>query len=194
MLIPSKLRTHKLSANANLSTSGFNLVGAESPAIEVMTDFGRVNAVTVTPEASLASANSMMISRGVRLLLVTGQGERLEGLITARDVLGEKPIQIALARGSKRDDLTVRDLMCPLANIDTLHLSEVMNARVIDVLDALKALGRQHIMVEDVDPATGLPRVRGIFSATQIGRLLGVPVLGFDLPQNFAEIEAALAN
>lgn len=194
MTIPSKLRTHKLSASANLSTSGFNLVGAESPAIEAMTDFGRVSAVTVGQEASLAAANAIMVSRGVRLLLVTGSGERLVGLISARDLLGEKPIQIALARGGKRDDLTVRDLMCPLAMIDTLHLSEVINARVIDVLDALKAQGRQHIMVEDVDPATGTPRVRGIFSATQIGRLLGVPVLGFDLPQTFAEIEAALAN
>lgn len=194
MTLPGKLRTHKLSTSANLSTSGFNLVGAESPAIEAMTDFGRVSAVTVGQDASLLEANAIMVSRGVRLLLVTGPGERLVGLISARDLLGEKPIQIALARGGKRDDLTVRDLMCPLAMIDTLHLSEVMNARVIDVLDALKTQGRQHIMVEDVDPATGIPRVRGIFSATQIGRLLGVPVLGFDLPQTFAEIEAALAN
>jgi signal-transduction protein with cAMP-binding, CBS, and nucleotidyltransferase domain len=193
MTIPSKLRTHKLSTSANLSTSGFNLVGAESPAIEAMTDFGRVSAVTVGQDASLVEANAIMVSRGVRLLLVTGAGDRL-GLISVRDLLGEKPIQLALARGGKRDDLIVRDLMCPLAMIDTLHLSEVMKARVIDVLDALKTQGRQHIMVEDVDPASGAPRVRGVFSATQIGRLLGVPVLGFDLPQTFAEIEAALAN
>ena len=58
----------------------------------------------------------------------------------------------------------------------------------------MKQLGRQHILVEDVDPVSGLPRVRGVFSATQIGRALGVPVLGFDLPRTFAEIEAALVN
>ena len=34
----------------------------------------------------------------------------------------------------------------------------------------------QHILVEDVDPTTGLPRVRGMFSATHIGRLLGVQI------------------
>ncbi|MDP3540310.1 MAG: CBS domain-containing protein [Azonexus sp.] len=194
MTLAAKLQTHKLSTNASLCPAGFNLVGADSPAVEVMTDFARVNAVTILPGASLDEANARMISRGVRLLMVSGPDERVEGLISARDLMGEKPLQVALARGSKREDLTVRDLMVPTASIDTLNLKDVLNARVTDVLNALKSQGRQHIMVEDVDPADGLPRVRGIFSATQIGRLLGVPVLGFDLPQTFAEIEAALAN
>jgi CBS domain-containing protein len=194
MTLAAKVRTHKLAANATLCASGFNLIGADSPAVEAMTDFSRVHAVTISVSASLNEANATMISRGVRLLMVTGKDEQVEGLITARDILGERPMQLALARGGKRDDLTVRELMCPVSNIDTLYLNEVLNARVIDILNALKNQGRQHIMVEDIDPATGLPRVRGIFSATQIGRLLGVPVLGFDLPQTFAEIEAALAN
>lgn len=194
MTLAAKIRTHKLSPNAHLCTSGYNLIGADSPAIEAMTDFSRVTAVTVNAAVSLAEANAMMISRGVRLLMVTGADDQVVGLITARDILGEKPMQLAQARGGKRDDLTVKDLMVAVGNIDTLYLSEVMNARVIDILNALKSQGRQHIMVEDVDPATGLPRVRGIFSATQIGRLLGVPVLGFELASTFAEIEAALAH
>lgn len=194
MTLSAKVRTHKLSSNATLCTSGYNQVGADSPAIEAMTDFSRVHAVTISAPASLPEANATMISRGVRLLMVVSADEEVLGLITARDILGERPLQLAQARNGKRDDLTVRDLMCPLANIDTLYLNEVMHARVIDILNALKNQGRQHIMVEDVDPATGLPRVRGIFSATQIGRLLGVPVLGFELASTFAEIEAALAN
>jgi CBS domain-containing protein len=194
MTLPAKLRPHKISRNARLCVSGtYNLVGPESPAIEAMTDFGRVTAADICPGATLAEATSMMIARGVRLLLVTGEGASLEGLITARDTLGEKPMQVAQARSGKVGELTVRDLMCPLADIDMLSLTEVMNARVVDVLDALKALGRQHILVEDVDPASGTPRVRGIFSATHIGRLLGVPVHTFDIARTFGEIEAALA-
>lgn len=194
MTLAAKVRTHKLSPRAGLCATGFNMVGAESPALEAMTDFSRVEVVAIGARASLSEANAKMISRGVRLLMVTGADDQVEGLITARDLLGERPLQLALARGGKRDELSVIDLMCPRANIDTLYLNEVMNARVIDILNALKQQGRQHIMVEDVDQVTGLPRVRGIFSATQIGRLLGVPVLGFDLPETFAEIEAALAN
>lgn len=194
MTLPARVRTHKLSPNATLCPAGFNLVGADSPAIEAMTDFARINVVSIATTARIDDANARMISRGVRLLMVTGKDDEVEGLITARDILGEKPLQVAQARSSKRDELTVGDLMTPISSIDTLYLGEVLNARVADILDALKALGRQHILVEDTDPATGLPRVRGLFSATHIGRVLGVPVLGFDLPRTFAEIEAALAN
>lgn len=194
MTLPAKVHTHKLSRNAALCASGYNLVGAESPAIEAMTDFLRVSVVVIGADASVIEANAKMISRGVRLLMVTTPTERVEGLITARDILGEKPMQIAQARGCKRGELLVADLMTPIGNVDTLYLNEVLNARVVDILDALKRLGRQHILVEDFDAATGQPRVRGLFSATHIGRLLGVPVLGFELASTFSEIEAALAN
>ena len=192
-LVP-KVQTHKISSNITLSASGYNVIGAESPAIEAMTDFLRVSVVVISPDALVVEANAQMISHGVRLLMVTSANDRLEGLITARDILGEKPMQIASARGCKRDELKVAELMTPIAHVDTLYLKEVLNARVVDILDALKRLGRQHILVEDVDAATGLPRVRGLFSATNIGRQLGVPVLGFELASTFAEIEAALAN
>ena len=194
MTLAANVRTHKLSQNASLCESGFNQVGADSPAIEAMTDFARINVVAISGDALVDDANARMISRGVRLLMVVGKDDAVLGLITARDILGEKPMQIVQARGIKRDELTVSDLMTPVESIDTLYLSEVLNARVADILAALKKVGRQHILVEDNDPATGLPRVRGLFSATHIGRLLGVPVLGFDLPRTFAEIEAALAD
>lgn len=194
MSLAANVRTHKLSPNVTLCASGFNQVAADSPALEAMTDFSRVNVVSIHLSALVDSANARMISRGVRLLMVVGDDEEVVGLITARDVLGEKPLQVSQARGVKRSEVTVADVMTPIASIDTLYLREVMNVTVADILHALKGLGRQHILVEDVDPLTGQPRIRGLFSATHIGRLLGVPVLGFDLPRTFAEIEAALAN
>jgi hypothetical protein len=44
------------------------------------------------------------------------------------------------------------------------------------------------------DQLTGKGIVRGIFSATQIGRQLGVPIHGFEVAHTFAEIEAGLAK
>ncbi len=43
MPMTAKVRPHKISRNVTLSASGYNLVGAGSPAIEAMTDFLRVN-------------------------------------------------------------------------------------------------------------------------------------------------------
>ena len=122
MTLAAKVRTHKLSPNAMLCASGFNMVAADSPAIEAMTDFSRISVVSIGSDASIAEANARMISRGVRMLMVVGKEDEVVGLITARDILGEKPMQIAAARGGKRDDLSVRDLMTAIASIDTLYL------------------------------------------------------------------------
>lgn len=194
MTLTAKVRPHKISSNVTLSATGYNMVGPDTPAIEAMTDFMRVNPVVIGPDESIVEANARMISRGVRMLMVTSVDDKVHGLVTARDILGEKPIQVAQVKSCTRDELQVSDLMTPIGSVDTLYLSEVLHARVIDILDALKGLGRQHILVEDIDPASGQPRVRGVFSATHIGRLLGVPVLGFELASTFAEIEAALAD
>ena len=103
----AKVRTHTISKNVTLSTSGYNLVGAGSPAIEAMTDFLRVNLVTIGASESLVDANARMISRGVRMLIVSAPDDGVLGLITARDIMGEKPMQLAQARGCKRGDLQV---------------------------------------------------------------------------------------
>ena len=71
MTFAAKVRPHKISRNVTLSASGYNLVGAGSPAIEAMTDFLRVNLVTIGASESLVDANARMISRGVRMLIVS---------------------------------------------------------------------------------------------------------------------------
>ena len=195
MSVTNKVRTHKISAGAKLCVPGtYNQLSADSPAVEALTDFTRVSVVTIRPDASLTEAKASMIARGVRLLLVRDDDERLLGLITARDLHGERPQQLASGRSVKPGELLVSDLMVPTGQIDIVYFREVVYARVIDILDAMKAQGRQHILVEDEDPVTGESRVRGIFSATQIGRLLGVPVQSFEVASTFAEIEAALAD
>ena len=88
MTIAAKVRTHKISSEAILCVSGsYNMVGPESPAIEAMTDFARVSAATIGAAASVVAANSTMISRGVRLLLVVDDGQRAIGMIHLTDLL-----------------------------------------------------------------------------------------------------------
>src|SRR6266850_7418824 len=77
-------------------------VTAESPAAQVMTDFTRVAPATIRPQAPLAGANQFMITRGVRLLLVTDDHENVLGIITATDILSERPMRAAIDRALRR--------------------------------------------------------------------------------------------
>ncbi|AHE97152.1 CBS domain-containing protein [Thioalkalivibrio paradoxus] len=170
------------------------LVTVSSSALCVMTDFRKVPVATIGPTATLTEATEAMIKRGVRLLLVIDDTENVIGLITARDTQGERPIQLIHEHGGRYSDLQVRDLMAPVDAIDLLDMSRVMRAEVGDIVATLKNWGRQHALVGETDPKTGANRIRGIFSATQIGRQLGLPVQTFDVARTFAEIQAALSR
>jgi CBS domain containing-hemolysin-like protein len=192
---PRPLATFKAPPGTGFAEpSTFTLVRADSPAMCVMTDFKQVSVATTPPEATLTQANQTMISRGVRLLLVVDRNDEVLGLITSRDTSGEKPIQMVQERGGKFTDLLVADLMCPRERIDLIEGRDVLAAKVGDVVATLKALHRQHAMVGERDPISGKVRIRGVFSATQIGRQLGMAIQTFDVASTFSEIEGLLAQ
>lgn len=168
-------------------------VTAGSPALDVMTDLTGVAAATISPDAPLSQATQLMVARGVRLLFVVEPDGEILGLITARDTMGERPIKMLQESRGKHGDLKVRDCMTKRGDIDVLPFAELQRAEVGHVVATLKHVGRQHALVVDTDPLTGEEQVRGIFSVTQIGRQLGMPVQTFEVAKTFAEIEATLA-
>ena len=165
-------------------------VTPDSRALHVMTDLARVSPATIRPQAPLAGANQFMITRGVRLLLVVDERDVILGLITATDLLGERPLQVATERGLRRDELSVADVMTPAAQIEVVALADVEGSRVGHVLETLRRLGRQHALVAD-----RANTVCGIFSISQIARQLGLALpSGGSVARTFSEIEAALAK
>ena len=150
------------------------LVHLDSPALEVMTDLRVAHVVTIGPEVSIDEALETMKTRGVRLLLVTGKSDHILGLITAKDIQGEKPIKIAGESRIPHSAITVEAVMTPRSSIEVLNMLSVRNAQVGHIVATLQELGRQHALVVDVDPETKAQCVRGIFSTSQISRQLGV--------------------
>jgi CBS-domain-containing membrane protein len=169
-------------------------VTVDSPAIEVMTDLLRIPPATVTPQETLHQANQHMLLRGVRLLLVVEKNGRISGVVTARDLLGEKPVRVAQARGAKREELEVRDVMTNLEDMEAIQMSDVQRAEVGHIVATLETCGRQHTLVVDPDVEAGKQTLRGIFSASQIARQLGVDLTTHEVARTFAEIEAAFAG
>lgn len=166
-------------------------VHVDSPAVLVMTDLARVEPATIAAGELLVRGHQAMLHRGVRMLFVTDDERRLVGILTATDVLGERPVVAARERSMSAADLRVADIMTPLADLQAIPMPTVQRAEVGHVVATLKAAGRQHAIV--VEPgADGQQQVRGIFSLTQIARQLGVPLSTGEVARNFAEIETAL--
>src|SRR5687767_9904731 len=111
-----------------------------------MTDLKAITAVIVLSGDALDEAHRRMIQRGVRLLLVVDQDRRVVGVITATDLLGEKPMRVIAQRGIRREELLVRDVMSPQETLEVLDLATVRTAKVGHVVATLKRSGRQHAL------------------------------------------------
>ena len=163
-------------------------VTLDDPAFSVMTDLRDVAAATTHPDESIDQAHAQMIRRGVRLLFVLDGGGAVAGILTATDLLGEKPMRFMRERGVSHAEILVEDIMTPASTLDALPLLDVAQMRVGHIVATLQAVGRRHLIVAEEAGR----RIRGIFSTSQIARQLGVELQTFEVARSFADIEAAL--
>lgn len=146
------------------------LVHRDSPAIKVMTDFNRVRPVTVRPDVPIDVALEQMKSAGVRLLLVIDAADAIIGVISAKDIQGERPVKIVEQSRVQRGDITVQMVMTPQPEVTALDVKSVRDARVGHIIETLHRLERQHILVVRTD--TGRQQVCGMFSTSEINKRL----------------------
>lgn len=166
-------------------------VTEDDPAIDVMTDLSQVTTYATELTISLSKALEIMVKRGVRMLLVQDADGQIVGLLTSRDLEGEKPARILTKAGGAWEDLLVADIMTLKPKLEVLLLEDVLNARVGDIIATLRQVNRQHAMVVDTHPDTGKLAVRGIFSLSQIGLQLGLDIDPAQQPTTYAELEKA---
>lgn len=140
------------------------------PCRTVMTDFNERGVVRVPAGQQVDDALEAMRHAGVRSAFVIDAGEdRVLGLITAYDIMGEKPIRHLQTVGGAREDVTVADVMDPAEDWQVTHIDAVDRATVGMLLDTFAKLGRTHLPV--VEGAADALRLRGVFSAAKVLRL-----------------------
>jgi CBS domain containing-hemolysin-like protein len=176
--MPYSYDTIKCVALAPKSTLGHpttppELVKLDSPAAAVMTNFKAVHPITTRPEIPIDVALNKMKTSGIRLLFVMNEADQVIGLVTAKDIMGERPIQITQQMRVPRAEITVAAVMTPQPDICALDAQVVRDARVGDIVETLRAQERQHALVVETDKATQSQRVIGMFSTSQISKLLG---------------------
>jgi CBS-domain-containing membrane protein len=163
------------------------------PALSVMTDFAIVSVYTISALENIEAARARMIHQAVRLLLVVDDMNTIIGLVTATDLSSEKPMQIIQSQGIRHNDVLVKDIMTPREKLQVLWIEDVQKACVGDVVATLQAHGRQHALV--ADRQTDRSQVlRGMFSASQISRQLGMAISTLAPMNTFAELGAHLKD
>lgn len=167
-------------------------LSADSPALDAMTDLRQVAAVTVDPGLPIDAALNRMKHSGVKLLLVINTANELIGLITARDIQGERPLRFEEKTGVRRGEVRVKDIMTPQDQLRVLHMRDVARACIGDVIMSLRLTGRQHALVVEASESGTV--LRGIFSASRIERQLGQGLIPSGLATTFAELQAALLH
>lgn len=169
-------------------------VTLEDPAIQVMTDLSKITALTIEPTASIDTANRKMIACRVRLLFVTNSDATIHGLITATDILGEKPLKYIQEHGGTREHILVQDIMTVQEKLEALMLNDVEKSNVGDIVETMKLSGRQHLLVVEKTSDQSPEVVRGLFSNSQISRQLGMNIELSRRANTFAELGNALAS
>jgi hypothetical protein len=164
----------------------------DSAALPAMTDLRKVTALTVERTNTLSATRERMLKLGVRMLLVTAATGAVMGIITVTDLDSGRPQKIASKTGEQPDDLLVQDIMTLRGRIEVLHLGDVEQATVGQVLTTLRGAGRRHALVLDHSgDGRGQPEICGIFSLTRLCGQIGLDIRPGDPMQS---IERALAG
>lgn len=171
-----------------------NLVKVTSSALEVMTDLRYVPAAVIQDGVDVETATQKMIARGVRALLVVDGADDVVGIITARDLIGDRLLRVHHQTGKTVSDIKVADIMTGRDQIEVLPLDSVLHAHVGDIVETLKYSGRQHALVVEVDPYTEKASIRGLFSSSQIARQLGIGLQTHELSHTFEQIDHAIRS
>lgn len=162
-------------------------------ATEIMTDFSQTDPVSVHSRTAIDDANEHMKIQGVRSALVTNSDGDLLGYVSAADIRSEVPMRLQQERGLPRTEVTVADVMLPLEQIPAVRLSDISGARIGDLTQTFKTVGRHHVLVVNDDPA-GSPTVCGMFSSRDVARALGVDLTPSLQATTFASLWQALAS
>ncbi len=164
-------------------------VTLDDPALEVMTDFTMVTAISVNPCATLENAKDRMITSKIQLLFVTNQFHEVVGLVTSNDLSGEKAMQHISEAGGKMADVMVRDIMTPRSRLEAITMQDLKKSSVGDLIETFKRMGRQHaLVVEPAEEDDLKPIIRGILSVTQVSKQLGRPITESHIASSIADL------
>jgi len=144
---------------------------SNDPAWHAMTDFTSKFAITVAPDRQIDAALADMVRLSVRAMLVM-RADSIIGLITSYDIEGSRPARFAeRPQVTRREDITVGDIMTEWQDLPTLDWHTVQAARISDLIEIFEGMRVMYLLVVESD-GRGAEVVRGLISRSRIERHL----------------------
>ncbi len=177
-----------------IGPSDYAYLSPTDPASQAMTDFRNGPMITTPASTSIELALQQMKLSGARFTFVVDERGALVGSVTSYDIQGEKPIRFmqsldrSLGTGAWRD-VTVEDIMEPVAEWHVLDHLAVARLTIGDVASLMSDTGRRYLVVVERTKDGEAQQVRGLFSGARIQMLLGTAAPGVATAHTFAEIE-----
>jgi CBS domain containing-hemolysin-like protein len=162
------------------------------PAGSVLTDL-RHSAIVVADHLDLIDGVGELLMRaGVHMAFVGDVHGEIVGMVTSDHLRGEAPLRRAISSNMHHDELTLEDMMTPIADWATVDATMLDDARVGDVVATLRAHGQRYLFV--TEQVEGRRSLRGMFSARRIEEELQSPIAVDHHANSFAELEARIGH
>lgn len=141
------------------------------PASSIMTDFRERAFFKVSAGEQIDEALKKMKHAELRAAFVLDKhNDKLLGMITAYDIMGEKPLRYMHSTGlTEHKDILVSDIMEKIEDMVAVEVHDVEQSSIQSVLDALQKCGRTHLPV--LENKDGKLHLRGLFSLARVLRL-----------------------
>lgn len=148
------------------------LVHLDDPATSVMVDFTHTAPHTILSADTMDHAIREMEVSGSHLLLVLNESGHFHGILSSKDVWGEKPIKLIQERRVHRDQILVRMIMVPYTEITAVDFLVVEHAKVGHIVKTLTDHRQHYALAVTPNADHTLQIIRGVFIASQISKQL----------------------
>lgn len=149
----------------------------DDSALASMVDFKYLQALTIAPDEDIDTALIGVKNSPSHVLLVVNNDQHIVGIITAEDLLGEKPLRAIQERRIPRSELEVQMVMTPQQEILAIDMENLRHAKVGHIVETLRAHKQHYALVVKIDEKTHHPSVRGLFSSAILSKQLGQDIL-----------------
>ena len=160
--VMKNLSVFALAANDHLvQPEEFSDVQANTSALAILTDFRSHKPHMVDSHLEATEALEVMLAEDVKTKIVVDDSKEFIGVISVDDLADHNMLLKQMALHAKRDELLVRDLMHPRAEIRAIDFEQFITCSVGDVVSTLKKSHQEYLLVVDKEATAKRSRPAG---------------------------------